>query len=120
MPASNDARTFAFETAVYLELRRRRAVGRLGDIAMLKLKSGKEVDFVEGDALIGTAWHLVQVAYSVEASSTLTREISVLQEAMSRFGAHEAFVVTADEERTVDLPEGTVHIVPAWKWFLRH
>lgn len=67
---------------------------------------------------VGAFWRIAPS--SVEASSTLTREISALQEAMSRFGAHEAFVVTADEERTVDLPEGTVHIVPAWKWFLRH
>lgn len=42
VPATDDGLTFSFETAVYLELRRRRASGRLGDISMLKLPSGKK------------------------------------------------------------------------------
>ena len=118
MPASDDAQSFALETAVYLELRRRRTSGRLGDIAMLKLESGKEVDFVEGDALADRAVQLVQVAYSVENDATLTREMSALAEAMARFGVGEGTVVTLDEQGEIELPEGTVHIVPAWRWLL--
>lgn len=118
MPAADDARTFALETAVYLELRRRRASGRLGDIAMLKLKSGKEVDFVEGDALLDTATRLVQVSFSIESEKTLAREVSALREAMKRFGVHESWVVTFDEEQRLSFPEGAVHVVPAWRWLL--
>lgn len=119
MPASNDAQTFAFETAVYLELRRRRASGRLGDIAMLKLKSGKEVDFVEGDALLESATQLVQVAYSASGAKTREREVSALREAMARFGTREATIVTFDEESSSEHPEGSIAVVPAWKWLLR-
>ena len=118
MPAADDARTFALETAVYLELRRRRASGRLGDIAMLKLKSGKEVDFVEGDALLDTATRLVQVSFSIESEKTLAREVSALREAMKRFGVHESWVVTFDEEQRLSFPEGAVRVVPAWRWLL--
>lgn len=118
MPASNDVQTFALETSVYLELRRRRISGRLGDIAMLKLKSGKEVDFIEGDALVDSATQLVQVAYSIEDGKTLERETSALREAMERFGANEGTIVTFDEERSLEFPEGTVRVAPAWKWLL--
>ena len=118
MPATDDARTFALETAVYLELRRRRASGRLGDIAMLKLKSGKEVDFVEGDALLDTATRLVQVSFSVESEKTLECETSALREAMARFGTDESWVVTFDGENRLSFPEGVVNVVPAWRWLL--
>lgn len=118
MPASNDALTFAFETVVYLELRRRRISGRFGEISMLKLKSGKEVDFIEGDALVESAVKLVQAAFSVECEQTLEREASALREAMARFSVSESTVVTLDEERTEMYPEGVIHVVPAWKWLL--
>lgn len=118
MPASNDAQAFAFETAVYLELRRRRAAGRLGDIAMLKLASGKEVDFIEGDALLGSATRLVQVSFSVEQASTREREASALREAMARFSTRDGFIVTMSEEDEFACDEGTLHVVPAWKWLI--
>ena len=84
-----------------------------------KLKSGKEVDFIEGDALVGSADQLVQVAYSVADSRTLERETSALREAMARFGVREGAVVTVDDESIESYPEGTVRVLPAWKWLLR-
>ena len=116
--ATDDSLTYALETAIYLELRRRRSTGRLGDISMLKLSSGKEVDFIEGDASTDIATSLVQACFDMESEKTRVREISALAEAMRRFNQPEGTIVTIGEEAEVALPEGTVHIVPAWKWFL--
>lgn len=118
IPASDDGLAFALETAVYLELRRRRRTGRLGDIAMLKLASGKEVDFIEGDAALDDATALIQVCLDLGRESTRKREVSALQEAMARFGKAEAAIITLEEEGEVPVPEGLIRITPAWKWLL--
>ena len=116
-PATNDGLTRALETAVYLEMRRR-ASSRVGSIALLKLKSGKEVDFIEGDEAFGVAYELIQVSLNMESDATRKREVSALREAMARFGKDAATVVTLDEETDIAVPEGTIRVVPAWKWLL--
>lgn len=116
--ATSDGLAFSFETVVYLELRRRRRSGRLGDIAMLKLASGKEVDFVEGDAALEEASVLVQVCFDMSSAKTEAREVSALQEAMERFGCGESYIVTFDEERDIEVAPGVIKVRPAWKWLL--
>ncbi len=116
--ATADGLCFALETAVYLELRRRRLSGRLGDIAMLKLPSGKEVDFVEGDALVDEVSTLVQVCFAMDDAKTCEREVSALREAMARFDREECLIITFDDERDIVVPEGTIRVRPAWKWLL--
>ncbi len=116
-PATSDGMTRALETAVYLEMRRR-ASGRIGSIALLKLTSGKEIDFIEGDEAFGVAYELVQVSLNMHAEETKTREVSALQEAMARFEKDAATIVTLDEEATIKVKEGIIYVVPAWKWLL--
>ncbi len=83
-PATSDGLTRALETAVYLEMRRR-ASSRVGSIALLKLKSGKEIDFIEGDEAFGIAYELIQVSLNMENEATRQSEVSALQEAIARF-----------------------------------
>lgn len=116
--ATDDGTTFAFETAVYGELRRRRMTARLGEISMLKLESGKEVDFVVGDATTESAQMLVQACFAMDDAKTEARETEALREAMARFGTGEGVIVTFDEERDIEVPEGVIRVVPAWKWLL--
>ena len=116
-PATNDGLTRALETAVYLEMRRKSSA-RIGSIALLKLKSGKEVDFIEGDEAFGVAYELVQVSLSMEDESTKRREISALREAMARFDSKEGAIVTLDEEGEIAVEEGSIRVIPAWKWLL--
>ena len=116
-PATSDGLTRALETAVYLEMRRR-ASSRVGSIALLKLKSGKEIDFIEGDEAFGIAYELIQVSLSMENEATRQREVSALQEAMARFEKNAATIITLDEESNINVPEGVIHVVPAWKWLL--
>lgn len=116
-PATSDGLTRALETAVYLEMRRR-ASSRVGSIALLKLKSGKEIDFIEGDEAFGIAYELIQVSLDMENEATRQREVSALQEAMSRFEKDAATIVMLDEESNINIPEDVIHVTPAWKWLL--
>ena len=116
-PAPNDGLTRALETAVYLEMRRQ-ASTRIGSIAMLKLKSGKEIDFIEGDEAFGVAYGLIQVSFNMRNEATRQREISALQEAMARFGREKGVIITLDEESRIAVDEGVIEVVPAWKWLL--
>ena len=116
--ATQEGITFAFETAVYLELRRRRRSGRLADIAMLKLASGKEVDFVEGDATLDEASLLMQVCFDLNSPKTRAREVSALEEAMRRFDRNESLIITFDDEYDIPVEHGVIQVRPAWKWLL--
>lgn len=113
-PATSDSLTRALETAVFLEMRRR-ASSRVGSIALLKLKSGKEIDFIEGDEAFGIAYELIQVSPNMENETTRQREVSAPQEAMSRFEKDTATIVTLDEESNINIPEGVIHVMTAWK-----
>lgn len=117
-PATSDGLTRALETVVYLEMRRRSST-RIGSIALLKLKSGKEIDFIEGDEAFGVAYKLVQVCLTMADEATKRREVSALREAMKRFDNDTATIVTLDEEEDIEVEEGTIHVIPAWKWLLR-
>ena len=116
-PATSDGLTRALETAIFLEMRHRTS-SRVGSIALLKLKSGKEIDFIEGDEAFGIAYELIQVSLNMENEATRQREVSALQEAMSRFEKDAATIVTLEEESSINIPEGMIHVMPAWKWLL--
>lgn len=116
-PATSDGLTRALETAVYLEMRRRSSA-RIGSIAMLKLASGKEIDFIEGDEAFDIAYELIQVSLNMSNKTTRAREVSALQEAMKRFEKDAAIIVTLDEEAEIKVDAGIIHVVPAWKWLL--
>ena len=117
-PASTDGQTRALETAIYLELRRRKMTGRLGEIAMLKLPSKKEVDFIWGDELLNKTYELIQVSYAIEDPKTFEREISALVEAMEACQTDQSTVITLNTEGIQNTPNGVITIVPAWKWLL--
>lgn len=117
-PATTDGLTRALETSVYLELRRRRQTGRMGEVSMLKLPGGKEVDFIWGDEAFGQAYALVQVCLNMADEKTRTRELSALDEALALFPGVPATVVTLHEEGAEDLEHGKARIVPAWRWML--
>lgn len=61
---------------------------------------------------------MIQVSVSIKDEGTRQREFDVLEAAMKRFDKDESFVVTMDEEADIELADGVVHVVPAWKWLL--
>jgi predicted AAA+ superfamily ATPase len=108
----------ALETAVFLELRRRH--GRLlqGQIAYYRTSSGREVDFAVGDPFSRQAARLVQACASLAEPATREREVGALSEAMAELGLASAEIVTPHEAETIDVPAGTIRVVPAWQWML--
>ncbi len=85
---------------------------------MLKLPSGKEVDFIWGDEAFGQAYTLAQVCVRMDDPKTRMRELSALDEALGMFSGVPAVVVTLHEEGVEHLEHGEVSIVPAWRWML--
>ncbi|MCI1220950.1 ATP-binding protein [Bifidobacterium tibiigranuli] len=119
--AAAEDRGQRLETAVFLKLRRETDSIREGSISRLLIRDGgtsHEVDFVVGDVLSQQAYRLIQVCWNLDDPKTRHREISALQVAMSRFGLHQATIVTLDTQETVAVDEGEVTMVPAWQWLL--
>ena len=116
-----------FETAVFMELKRR--YGDLRDRVIARYASAQcpEVDFIVGDVMLGAEYELIQVALESGAgrsgasgpvSEKYRSEVGNLVKAMGETGLVESYLVTLDEQEDVFVETGTVHIVPAWKWFL--
>lgn len=111
----------ALETAVYLELRRRTSFGRKNQVMSYDVKEGSasfEVDFVEGDALLGETTSLLQVSTSIADPSTRRRELRSLEKAMVAGGVGAGTVITLGERETIATAAGTIRVVPAWSWLL--
>lgn len=114
------------ETAVYLELRRRLAGTRTDSITSYTEPGtrGRKVDFLVGEAYAGEGqpsqpYELLQVSVSIESQRTRRREVESLDAAMQRTRLPHGSIVTLREEQDIDTENGTVSVVPAWKWFLK-
>lgn len=109
-----------FETAVFLELKRRMAGRRTESITSYTIPGPKheKVDFLVGDALSSEPYALVQVSATIEQDKTRQRELNSLDAAMGKTGMAEGTVITLREEGTASLEHGAARIVPAWKWTL--
>jgi predicted AAA+ superfamily ATPase len=94
------------ETAVFIELRRTSP-----EVAYARTKSGYEVDFV-------TPSDLVQACASLDDPATREREVRALREAMASLGHKEATIVTLTTDEEIRVPEGTIHVLPMWRWAL--
>jgi predicted AAA+ superfamily ATPase len=99
------------ETAVFLELRRRRQ-----SLAYITTRSGFEVDFLAED--FKGSRELVQVCADLESPATRQRELRALEEGMGETLCERATLVTLREEGSVEIGGRTVRIVPAWRWLL--
>ena len=101
-----------FENAVFLQLlrnlpEREKICYYLGD---------KECDFViQTETAVR---ELIQACWDMKDKETRERELSGIREAASLTHCHKMTIVTRDQEEEVEDPLGTIHIVPAWKWFL--
>ena len=100
----------ALENAVYLELLRKKGPG--DTINYLKLKSGKEVDFITG----GAARELIQVCYDVSDHKTRSRETSAIVEAALKLGLMKGTIITYDYEMDETIDGIFIHYVPFWLW----
>jgi predicted AAA+ superfamily ATPase len=102
----------ALENAVFIELLRRRKVAEA--IYYLKLKSGKEVNFMlnERNPM------LLQVSYDVSSPETRKREISALLEAAKAMKQNKCTIITYDYEDEETVDDIQIRFVPFWTWAL--
>ncbi len=106
------------ETAVYLELRRRRPRARDGSISYYVTQAGFEVDFVVGDPDDENAGELIQVCADLSESETRSRELRALTAAMKELGLSQARLISLFENERVETDAGVIQVTPAWLWFL--
>ena len=60
----------------------------------------------------------IQVSYDLSKEETLKRELRGLKEACKYFGFQEGFILTFDQEDTLQVNSLKVQIIPAYKFLL--
>ncbi len=118
--ANTNALGQRLEDCVYLELRRRVALGRADTVSTYRTKEGNlEVDFVVGDALAQDAFGLYQVSADVSDHGTLQRELRALWRGLREAGLKEGVLITLEGREAQHEQDGMcIRQVPAWKWLL--
>lgn len=79
-------------------------------------KGKKECDFlIMENGKVTTA---IQVTAAMNDLTTRKREIAGVMEAMTEFGLSEGYILTLEEEETIQENEHTIHLLPVWRWCL--
>ena len=102
----------ALKNSVFIELLRKRKATE--QIYYIKLKSGKEVDFM----INGRNPRLLQVSYDVSSIETRKRETSAIIEAAKSMNLNECMVITYDNESEEIIEGIKVMFIPFWIWAL--
>lgn len=99
------------ETATFLCLRR-----LCKRIDYYRTIEGYEVDFILGgndfeDILIQTCAHM-------DTPEAREREVRALRSGMKEKKQKVGWIVSLEQDGKIEIPEGTINVVPAWKFFL--
>ncbi len=106
--AIGDDMSKLYENIVFLHLRR-----QTKDVYYFKEK--QEVDFY---AKVNTNAYLVNVSYKIDDPATRKREIDGLVEAMNYFKLSKAYLITSEEDQTMQIDDKKIYIVPLFRWLL--
>jgi len=81
-------------------------------------KTGKtqEVDFIEISH--SREKILFQVCESLINPKTRNREMNALRQAMSELSVSKSVTITLNEDEVAIFPEGTITVMPAWRFLL--
>lgn len=99
------------ENIVFIALRRLN-----NSIYYYKTSMNQEIDFLMQDQQRNIT--LIQVCETLVNPATRQREISALQIGMNELGLVKATIVTKDETEKIVIGEGTIEVVPVWKFLL--
>ena len=99
------------ETAVFGHLRR-----KTNTIYYYRTVPGNEVDFLS--IVADQTKSLYQVCLTLDNPSTRNRELRALVQGMAELRLTQGTIVTLEEEETLNVPEGTISIIPIWKLLL--
>lgn len=98
------------ENMVFLELKRRAA-----EVWFFRSATGKETDFLVNPSDPS----LFQVCYDLADPATRNREITSLRACMKALGSKAGLLLSMNEEGELNEKEGTIRIIPVWKWMLQ-
>ena len=76
----------------------------------------REVDFVVRRP--ARKLELIQVSVTLKNPKTRARELDALYSAMAELSLREAVLITLDEMEDIKTPGKTIHVRPAWIYFL--
>jgi predicted AAA+ superfamily ATPase len=93
------------EQVVCIELKRR------GHIPYY-WKGKQEVDFYTEET------GLINVCYDLSDSRTRDRELNGLIEGMKALDKKESLLISWDSEEKIEYEDGTINIIPLWRWLL--
>ena len=79
-----------------------------------RTRNDKEIDFVLREN--NRVKQLVQVSYEMTSDKTIRRECSALVEAAQELHCSDLYVLTNNEQRTVEWEGCTIHVQPALQW----
>jgi predicted AAA+ superfamily ATPase len=99
------------ETLVFTALRRLHP-----EVYYYRTKAGREVDFIVPPR--GRARMLVQVCESLAEPQARKRETAALREAMAELGLKAGTIVTRNDDERIDAGNGTIEVVPIWRFLL--
>jgi len=97
------------ENLAFTALRRAHA-----EVFYHKTASGREVDFLVRPE--GGGRTAVQVCQSLADPQTRKRELAALDEAMAELGLTSATIVTRAEDERIETDNGTIAVVPMWRF----
>ena len=98
-----------FENTVFLELKRRGF-----EVWYYKSGNNRETDFLINPANP----MLIQVCYEMQNPKARKREVDSLLACMKEVNSAEGLILTKNEEEAIETGNGTIRVVPVWKWCL--
>lgn len=78
--------------------------------------ASSQVDFVI--AKDGNVRELIQVSYDISAEKTRNREIRGLKNAAKKLNCNNLTLITFEEQKTIDIEDFTINVIPATEWLL--
>lgn len=112
LPQSNDNGKY-LENSVFLHLNRNKHL----DDKITYFQGNYECDFVV--QRMEDVVELIQVCWDISEKETLKREIRGLLEASKITNCDNLNIITIEEERTIQIEEKMINIIPAWKWMMQ-
>jgi uncharacterized protein len=113
-PAEGIDVTRKFENMVFIELLRRGY-----QVSYYLTKQNYEIDFIATNTKgVQRVPQLYQVCYQFRDREVRSRELRGIAASASFLGIKDIFVITFNEEETIEINGFKVNVVPAWKWLV--
>jgi predicted AAA+ superfamily ATPase len=113
-PAEGVDITRKFENLIFIELLRRGY-----QVSYYLTRKNYEIDFIATNKTAQKkVRHLYQVCYHFHDPEVRDRELRGILESSSFLNIQDVFVITFNEEETIDMNGVKVNVLPAWKWLI--